>query len=734
MLKSFTSPRHIDLPKVQVSRQAMVQGDLEEGSIVELRGGRSCGGVVSQSYMVDDDCVRLPGFLMRNAGVIEGSYVSVKKVSPPEAQLVVMGFSSPPRKEFLDYLRERLIGTPLSAGDIVPVRTVFGSPLYFSVVAVEPRRLLVVGRRTIVTVKAASKTETLPREESRPSTGSGSPLLAVGVNLGVGSLSPPQTVPSEREPLQITIRENMPVVRFEDVGGLSEQISQVREMIELPLRHPAVFKHFGIRPPRGVLFVGPPGTGKTLLAKAVACSVNANVFVVNGPEVISKWYGDSEARLRELFSNAKKAAPSVIIFDEVDSLAPKRSEGESRDLENRVVSTLLSLMDGLEDRGDVVVIGSTNNPDGMDPALRRPGRFDREIFFPAPDANGRFEVFKIHTRHMPLAKNIDLVSLAGKTHGMTGSDIEAICRDAALNAIRRGMYELKERPEALSSMIVESEDFNAALEKMTPSSLREWLTFTVEVSQVDIGGLSDVKARLMEAIILPLREPDRYRKMGIEPVKGVLLYGPPGTGKTMLCRWIASETESNTILVNSTEMVSKLMGESERNIRRAFEAARGNAPCILVFDEIDAICPKRDAGFGEKTTSRMVNAFLTEMDGLQPLRNVVVIGTTNRVDILDPALLRPGRFDLKMQVPYPDEDARAEVFRVATRKIPLAANVDVASLAKNTEGFSGADIMGLCREAALGALRKGVSEVSAEDFYDALKVAKSRNNEDKMGV
>ncbi|HDI46538.1 MAG TPA: AAA family ATPase, partial [Candidatus Methanomethylia archaeon] len=479
---------------------------------------------------------------------------------------------------------------------------------------------------------------------------------------------------------------------------------------------------------RGVLLYGPPGCGKTLLAKAVANETGAHFIAINGPEIMSKFYGESEARLREVFDEAEKNAPSIIFIDELDAIAPKREE-VTGEVEKRVVSQLLTLMDGLKGRGQVVVIGATNRPEAVDPALRRPGRFDREIAIGVPDKRGRREILQVHVRNMPLAEDVNLDELAEITHGYTGADLAALCREAAMRALRRFLPKINLEEEVIPTEVLESlkvtrQDFMDALKDVQPSALREVLVEVPEVHWDDIGGLEDVKRQLREMVEWPLKHPELFEQMGITPPKGILLYGPPGTGKTLLAKAVATESEANFISVKGPEVLSKWVGESERAVREIFRKARQTAPCIVFFDELDAIAPRRGMRYDSGVTERVVNQLLTEMDGIVALKNVVVIGATNRPDILDTALLRPGRFDRVVYVPPPDKKARMEIFKVHTRKMPLAEDVDLEKLAEMTEGYTGADIEAVCREAALSALREEMKPrpVQMKHFLEALKV------------
>jgi transitional endoplasmic reticulum ATPase len=522
--------------------------------------------------------------------------------------------------------------------------------------------------------------------------------------------------------------KGLPRTTYEDIGGLHEEIQRVREMVELPLRHPELFQRLGIEPPKGVLLHGPPGCGKTLLARAVANESEANFYSINGPEIMSKFYGESEARLREIFQQAQQNAPSIIFIDELDAIAPKREE-VTGEVERRVVAQLLALMDGLSGRGNVIVIGATNRPGALDPALRRPGRFDREIEIGVPDKQGRHEVLQIHTRGMPLAEDVDLKKLSEMTHGYTGADLSALGRETAMKALRRYLPQInleEERipPAVLEKMEVKMDDFINAYKEVTPTAMRE---VYIEVSTVhweDAGGLEDVKQHLKEAVEWPLKTPEMFKRLGIKPPKGILLYGPPGCGKTLLARAVATESEANFISIKGPEVFSKWVGESEKAIREVFRKARMAAPTVVFLDEMDSLTPRRGSGFSDSGVSeRVISQLLTEMDGIVTLQDIVVIAATNRPDMVDPAVLRPGRFDRLIYVAEPDEKSRLQIFKIYTKDMPLTKDVDVVQLAAMTKYYSGADIESLCREAAMHALRKDVStkEVTMKDFQDAIK-------------
>ncbi len=525
--------------------------------------------------------------------------------------------------------------------------------------------------------------------------------------------------------------ERIPDISYEDIGGLDEEIRKVREMVELPLRNPEIFKQLGIEPPKGVLLYGPPGCGKTLLARAVANESEANFISLVGSEVMSKWVGEAEKRIRDLFEQAEKQAPTIVFIDEIDSIAPKREE-VTGEVERRVVAQLLASMDGLKGRGKVVVIGATNRQNALDPALRRPGRFDREIEIGVPDVRGREKILKIHTRNMPFDKDIDLKQLARITHGFVGADLEALCKEAAMSVIRRILPEINleegERvsPDDLKKLIVKAKDFKEALKLVRPSVMREVLIEVPNVKYSDIGGLEDTKRQLRETIEWPLEHPESFKRMGIKPPKGLLLLGPPGCGKTMLAKAVATESEANFISIKGPSLFSKWVGESEKAIREIFRKARQVSPAIIFFDEIDSLAPKRSGGESSRAYEQVVNQLLTELDGLEELNDVVVIGATNRPDIIDHGLLRPGRFDRIIVVPQPDKDSRLKIFEVHTKGMPLVKDINLVKMAEITDGYSGADIESLCREAAMNALRENMNskQVLKKHFDKAFETTK----------
>jgi len=597
--------------------------------------------------------------------------VDVKKVDAKEAKKITIAPTEPLRiTGGEEYLKQILENRVISRGDLIP--------------------LGIMGRRINLVV-----------------TGFQPPAAAVIV------VPSTQVVLSEKPAKALAME--IPRVMYEDIGGLTDEIRKVREVIELPLRYPELFERLGVEAPKGVLLHGPPGTGKTLLAKAVASETNANFASISGPEIMSKFYGESEGRLREIFDSAQENAPSIIFIDELDSIAPKREE-VTGEVEKRVVSQLLALMDGLQSRGKVVVIGATNRPNALDPALRRPGRFDREIEIGVPNKDGRLQILQIHTRGMPLADDVDLKRLANVTHGFVGADLEALTKEAALHALRRILpeidFEADSVPaEILNKIIVDMNDFQESLKEIEPSAMREVLVEVPNVKWTDIGGLAEVKEELQEAIEWPLKYPEIFAYMNTAPPKGVLLYGPPGTGKTMLAKAVANESEANFISIKGPEVLSKWVGESEKAIREVFRKARQSAPTIIFFDELDSITPVRGSGYGgSQVTERVISQILTELDGLEELKDVVVIGATNRIDIVDPALLRPGRFDKMLRVPVPDLEARKDILRIHLEKKPLADDVKIDQLAENTEGYSGADLAALANTTAMLVIKEHITK------------------------
>ena len=658
---------------------------IRSGDYVLLTGAKETVAVAWPSLKEDEvlDMVRMDGLIRTNAGARLGEMVEVSKTTVPEATRIVLAPSQPVRFQqgFETYVKQQIINKPLTRGDIILISSI-GQGLQFTVTNSAP------GKHTRVTPDTQVEVLTKPAK-----------------------------------PEDVTI----PQVSYEDIGGLGKELVKIREMVELPMKSPELFKRLGIAPPKGVLLHGPPGTGKTLIAKAVANESGASFKVINGPEIMSKFYGESEQKLREAFEEAEKNAPSIIFIDELDSIAPKRAD-VTGEVERRVVAQLLSLMDGLAGRGQVIVIGATNRVDDIDEALRRPGRFDREIEIGVPDVDGRLEILHIHTRAMPLDKDVDLNRLAAKTHGFVGADLAALARESAMQALRRALPHVDPETgdipaDVLSNLFVTQTDFDLALNDVSPSALREFLVERPNVSWDDVGGLARVKMQLKEAVEAPIKRPEVFREMGIRPPKGVLLFGPPGTGKTLLAKAVATESEANFISVRGPEMFNKYVGESEKAIREIFKKARQTAPCVLFFDEIDAILSTRGRSDDTGVSQRIVNQFLAEMDGMQTLQNVLVIGASNRAEFIDPAALRGGRFDALLLVPPPDVDARVEILKIHTKDMPLDSGVDLMKIADMTEGFSGADIENLVREAAMAAVRHDWKPrpVEMKHFEEALK-------------
>ncbi len=682
--------------KVRIPERVMRKISVEPGDVITIVGRRTTVAITWPAFPEDEseDIIRMDGIVRKNAEVSVDEKIIVKPADVKPATQVKLSIGTSTieisrSESSLKAIKRRLLDYAVVEGDIVPLQ-LLGSLALFYVVQTRPTGPVIITEKTKLII--LDKSSTLMR---------------------------------------------FPKVTYEDIGGMKHIIERVRELVELPLKHPELFRKLGIEPPKGILLYGPPGCGKTLLAKAVATESDAYFIAVNGPEIMSKFYGESEQRLREIFEDAKKHSPAIIFIDEIDAIAPKRDEviGE---VERRVVAQLLTLMDGLEGRGDVIVIGATNRPHGLDPALRRPGRYDREIEIPLPDKQGRLEILQIHTRNAPLAKDVVLKKLAEVTHGFTGADLASLVKEAAMNALRRALpgIDLEEDvpPQVLESLQITMEDFVKALKDVSPSGLREVLVEVPEVRWGDVGGLDEVKQQLREAIEWPLKSPEVFEGMGIHPPKGILLYGPPGCGKTLLAKAVATESEANFIAVKGPEILSKWVGESEKAVREIFRRARQVSPAVVFFDEIDSIAPARGFRHDSGVTDRIVNQLLSELDGIQTLKNVVVIGATNRADIVDSALLRPGRFDRIIYVPPPDKKARYEILKVHTKNVPLDKDVDLLRIAELTNGYSGADLEALVREAAVLALRERFETrpVSMKYFLRALEVVKPSLTKDLM--
>jgi transitional endoplasmic reticulum ATPase len=667
VLEAYT--RDVGRGVARIDYDSMDSLGASTGDVIEIKGKRRTVAKCLPLYPSDEGkgIIRVDGLVRNNAGIAIGDTVAVRKIKAVAAEKVVVAplEAIPPIDE--RYLADALESVPLIKGDNVMV-PYFGGRLTFQVIGVTPAAdAVLVTQKTVFHI--AEKGETL---------------------------------------------RGVPQVTYEDIGGLTDEIKKVREMIELPLRHPEIFEKLGIEAPKGVLLYGPPGTGKTLLAKAVANESNAHFISISGPEIMSKFYGESEARLREIFKEAKEKSPSIIFIDEIDSIAPKREE-VTGEVERRVVSQLLSLMDGLEARGKVIVISATNRPNAIDPALRRPGRFDREIEIKVPDKKGRKDILMIHTRNMPLSDDVNLDKIAAISHGYVGADLEYLCKEAAMKCLRRLLPELnledeKLPPETLDKLIVNDEDYQNALKEVTPSGMREVFIENPDVSWDEVGGLETVKRELQEAVEWPMKYPTLYSKLGHRMPRGILLHGSSGTGKTLLAKAVATESEANFISVRGPELLSKWVGESERGIREIFRRARQASPCVIFFDEIDSIAPVRGIGGETAVTERVVSQLLTELDGIESLRGVVVLAATNRADMIDTALLRPGRFDKIILVPLPDKEGRKKILEINAKDIPVVREpmvdgvknpdyVDLDKIAESSDGMSGADVASIANTA-----------------------------------
>jgi len=685
------SPRDIGRYRARLPKSKMDELGIVTGEVIAIQGKKITAAYAwpdrSGKAEEDENFIRLDKFTRENAGVNVNDYVYVFKPKTSRARRVIIAplfhFSVPALFDISREIKLSLRNIPVVEGNIVYL-TALGKRAPYVIVSTEPKGVVIIAEDTIVDFER-----------------------------------------------RVAGKERRVGVTYADIGGLRDAIQKIRELVELPLKHPELFRRLNLDPPKGILLYGPPGTGKTLLARAVANETDAYFISITGPEIMSKYYGESEERLRRLFEEAKKHAPAIIFIDEIDAIAPKRSE-VTGDVEKRVVSQLLALMDGLEPRESIIVIGATNRINALDPALRRPGRFDREIEIGVPNIQGRYEILQIHARGVPLDKDVDLKKLAEMTHGFVGADLAALVREAAMHALRRFLKEYNvniDSPEPvpeemLQNLKVSMKDFMEALKEIRPSALREIYVEIPNVRWSDIGGLEEVKQQLREVVEWPLKYPEVFSRMGIDPPKGVLLYGPPGCGKTLLAKAVATESEANFIAVKGPELLSKWVGESERAVREVFRKARQSAPTIIFFDEIDALAPRRGIYVGDSGVSeRVISQLLTEMDGLQSRGDVVVIAATNRPDLLDPALLRPGRFDRLIYVPAPDYKARLSILKIHTKKMPLAPDVDLAKIAKLTEGYSGADLAALVREAAMNALRRDINTkyVTTADFQRAME-------------
>jgi transitional endoplasmic reticulum ATPase len=682
---------------LRVDPEAMQAMDLRSGDTVEIVGERTALARLLPNFPPDRGKreAHMDGITRANAGISLGRPVTLRPLPCKPAESVILRLEAGRKLAPSDteYLARRVDGIPLRVGDRLGIVLFGGRTEELVVERVEPAGAVIIQPSTLLQVKT------------------------------------PQPEPAARGAAAAPRQGKANLGSYEDVGGLEKEVKRLREMVELPLARPELFARLGITPPRGVLLYGPPGTGKTLLARAVAAETRASFHYINGPEIIHKHYGASEAKLREIFETARKSSPAIIFIDEIDAIAPRRDQVVG-DVEKRVVATLLTLMDGLADRGDLVVIAATNLPNSLDPALRRPGRFDRELALGVPNRDGRRKILSIHTRGMPLEEEVDLDRVAEMTHGFTGADLQSLCREAAMSVLRRHEVALTDGTVSPSGLHVEMHDFEDTVRQITPTALRETTVEVPHVHWADVGGVTDVKRRLQESVVWPLRYASTYARYDLQPPKGLILHGPPGTGKTLLARALATEAQVNFVSIRGPELLSKYVGDSERGVREIFAKVRQASPCILFLDELDSLVPERGRSQGNDVTDRVVAQFLVEIDGVRPLNDVWLVGATNRLDLIDPALLRPGRFELKLAVDLPDEDGRLEILRVHTARKPLGQDVDLGRLAADTAGFSGADLAMLTSGATLEAVRRAVqaqetgaaepAAITSADFAAAL--------------
>ena len=674
--------RDVGKKRARIGPEAMDYLHVAPGDIIEIKGKRTSSAVVwpANEDEKNPDCVNIDGQTRKNVGLTLDDIVEVQKVEVKTAKTVVLMPINDVvtiDKEFTDFVKNRLKGLPLTSGDEISVM-ILGNSMDFKISKISPKRVVKIDRLSNLKILSEAATDKKNR------------------------------------------------ITYEEIGGLGVEITAMREIVELPLRHPELFARLGVEPHSGVLLYGPPGCGKTLLAKVIASESDANMYLINGPEIMNKYYGETEARLREIFKEAKDNSPSIIFIDEIDAIAPKREEAYG-DVEKRVVAQLLALMDGLTERGNVIVLGASNRPDSVDPALRRPGRFDREMEISVPNADGRLEILHIHTRGMPLSDDIDLKNLASELHGYTGADIKSLCRESAIKAIRRYLPEIDLENERipskiLQSMEIKSRDFYDAMHDVVPTAMREFYVERAKVWWKDVGGLDYAKKTLEDNMITSINDPSKFTKMGIKPPKGVLLYGPPGCGKTILARALAAECGANMILVRGPEILSKWVGESEKAIREIFRKAKTSAPCIIIFDELDSLAKSRTAEEGNRGET-ILSQMLTEMEEGGTSR-IVIVGITNRPDLIDNSMLRTGRLDIVLFIQPPDEKGRLEIIKILTEKMPLTSDVDLDEIAVSTQNYTGADLASLCREAVVNAMQNNSKKINSNDFALALKKVK----------
>jgi len=674
--------RDVGKKRARIGPEAMDYLHVAPGDVIEIKGKRTSSAVVwpANEDEKNPDCVNIDGQTRKNVGLTLDDIVEVQKVEVKTAKTVVLMPINDVvtiDKEFTDFVKNRLKGLPLTSGDEISVM-ILGNSMDFKISKISPKRVVKIDRLSNLKILSEAATDKKNR------------------------------------------------ITYEEIGGLGVEITAMREIVELPLRHPELFARLGVEPHSGVLLYGPPGCGKTLLAKVIASESDANMYLINGPEIMNKYYGETEARLREIFKEAKDNSPSIIFIDEIDAIAPKREEAYG-DVEKRVVAQLLALMDGLTERGNVIVLGASNRPDSVDPALRRPGRFDREMEISVPNADGRLEILHIHTRGMPLSDDIDLKNLASELHGYTGADIKSLCRESAIKAIRRYLPEIDLENERipskmLQSMEIKSRDFYDAMHDVVPTAMREFYVERAKVWWKDVGGLDYAKKTLEDNMITSVNDPSKFTKMGIKPPKGVLLYGPPGCGKTILARALAAECGANMILVRGPEILSKWVGESEKAIREIFRKAKTSAPCIIIFDELDSLAKSRTADEGNRGET-ILSQMLTEMEEGGTSR-IIIVGITNRPDLIDNSMLRTGRLDIVLFIQPPDEKGRLEIIKILTEKMPLTSDVDLDEIAVSTQNYTGADLASLCREAVVNAMQNNSKKINSNDFALALKKVK----------